>query len=305
MRGDSSSILSFIQAQARVHGERAYLALLNDREHWNASPIALQDRAIDLVSAQLSPSFTHIETREWRCGGASHRLATYIHGTTSMIFQLLPGGSFEMGSRAGFSSESPPHTVTLSQPFLLARYPVLYREWSCYPTLGTLFGLAETAAARSVSWIAACAWLSEVGDGFRLPTEQEWEYGARAGTTGNYFWGAEVDPHYCWYWENSASGARDPQEHSLRSNAFGLVDMLGNVKEWCEDLWRSDYKQTGPTKISNNIPAGRITRGGSFRSGAEFLRCSSRSWHRPEWRAIDLGFRVARSISGFRLSMEK
>ncbi|MDF1661736.1 MAG: formylglycine-generating enzyme family protein [Planctomycetota bacterium] len=157
----------------------------------------------------------------------------------------------------------------------------------------------------TVSWIAACAWLSEVGSGLRLPTEQEWEYGARAGSTDNYFWGSEIDPHYCWYWENSASGARDPTDHSLSSNGFGLSDMLGNVKEWCEDLWRSDYSESGPATIVNNIPAGRITRGGSFRSGSEFLRCSSRSWHRPEWRAIDLGFRVARSISGFHISSGK
>ncbi|MDF1661737.1 MAG: SUMF1/EgtB/PvdO family nonheme iron enzyme, partial [Planctomycetota bacterium] len=126
---DSASILRFFQSQAHVHGERAYLALLNDRHDWNSTPQLLQDRVIALVAEQLEDDFSFLETREWSCASHRHRLGSFIHNESSMIFQLIPGGSFQMGTEAGFSSEAPLHTVTMRQPFLLGRYPVLYREW--------------------------------------------------------------------------------------------------------------------------------------------------------------------------------
>jgi formylglycine-generating enzyme len=153
----------------------------------------------------------------------------------------------------------------------------------------------------SVSWQGACSWLAHAGDGLRLATEAEWEQAAWAGSTNAYYWGSEMDPHDCWYWENSASKLQDHLQHMGYNNAIGLVDMLGHVKEWCEDLWTANDDQTSPSLTNHQLSSGRTNRGGSFRTNSDFVRGSTRSWLRPEWRSIDLGFRVARCILTFHI----
>ena len=147
------------------------------------------------------------------------------------------------------------------------------------------------------------------GDGYRLPTEAEWEYACRAGATTEYYWGdsdAEVEmKQYCWYEKNADDGSwTEPHASSegtqpvqqKRANAFGLYDMSGNVWEWCGDWYDSDYYEdsptddpTGPTTGS----AGRMGRGGGWFYDAGSCRSAYRGHYSPGDRSSSSGFRVA------------
>jgi formylglycine-generating enzyme required for sulfatase activity len=143
--------------------------------------------------------------------------------------------------------------------------------------------------------------------GLRLPSEAEWEYACRAGTTTKYFWavphrrtggsGDEMDDSYCWYKGNSESRTHAVTEHTNKANAFGLVDMSGHVWEWCEDQWIGDYKN-GPYDSlprTSNSPY-RVLRGGCWLYGKGNCRSAFRFNYAPENRFHTVGFRVARTF---------
>jgi sulfatase modifying factor 1 len=134
------------------------------------------------------------------------------------------------------------------------------------------------------------------GNGYRLPTEAEWEYACRSGTTGSYYWGSSDDDStmglYAWFYSNS--GSTTHAVAGRRANDFGLYDMSGNVEEWCND-WFGDYgtdamlDPTGP--ISGSY---RILRGGSWDRGAHYLRSASRAYVAPSPQVANDGFRLCR-----------
>ncbi|MCP5112106.1 MAG: formylglycine-generating enzyme family protein, partial [bacterium] len=157
-----------------------------------------------------------------------------------------------------------------------------------------------------VSWkdaVAYCEWLSnETGKRYRLPSEAEWEYAARAGTDTVYWWGDNVKQGgKVWancggcgsQWDNkqtSPVGSFDP-------NRFGLYDMLGNVYEWCQDSWHGNYEDAptdGRAWESDQAGAGRVVRGGSGYDDARLCRSAYRAGSLPDGRGEDLGFRCAR-----------
>jgi len=217
----------------------------------------------------------------------------------------VPGGSFRMGSNED-PSEMPVHLVTVA-PFAIGRYPVTIGEWeqcvsanACDPAAPG----AMTAPVLNVSWLDAqkfVEWLSKsTGQLYRLPSEAEWEYAARGGTTGRYWWGEKVTPSMasCKGCSETYNPRQPPDVGRFPPNPFGLHDMTGSVSQWVADCWQPTY-QGAPTDGSARKVANcreNVLRGGSWRNDASYARSASRAYYDTSVRYPTHGFRVARSL---------
>lgn len=208
---------------------------------------------------------------------------------------LIKGGTFQMGEK-GMQE-----TVTVND-FYIGKYEVTNKEYCQYAPNRKNPG--NNLPVKHVSWydaVAYCEWLSEkTGKHYRLPTEAEWEYACRAGTTTKYFWGEEMDGSYCWYCDNSNDNLRR-QIHPVgkkKPNAWSLYDMSGNVCEWCNDCYRNKYSTTSYIKnpISPANEPYRVLRGGGYYNIASYCSSTARNGYWPTERNGDLGFRLARSV---------
>ena len=228
------------------------------------------------------------------------------------VMVVLPAGAVAMGSTDGASDEKPPHQVTIAKAVAVGKYTVTFDEWDACVTAGACdhyhpddqsWGRG-TRPVINVSWDKAksyVAWLSaKTGRGYRLLSEAEWEYAARAGATTKYYWGDDVGKGNanCSGCGSQWDGKQTAPVGSFQPNAFGLYDMLGNVWQWCEDTRQSDY-QGAPTDGSAWIISGvssRVLRGGSWGDGPQDLRSASRDYGQPDYRNYSVGFRIARTL---------
>jgi formylglycine-generating enzyme required for sulfatase activity/class 3 adenylate cyclase len=217
---------------------------------------------------------------------------------------LLPGGAFEMGSNED-PTEKPTRRVTVA-PFAIGRYPVTVAEWNKCVSAGacTLTPAGEDRTpVHNVSWTDAqdyARWLAQYTRmPYRLPSEAEWEYAARAGSGGKYWWGDALRPRMA-----NCKGCGDPylaaqplNVGSLDPNRFGLHDMGGNVAQWVQDCWHRSY-QGGPVggqAWDEPNCRSRVLRGGHWRSDPSYVRPASRSFYDVGVRYPGHGLRVARS----------
>jgi len=223
-------------------------------------------------------------------GAAASKI--WVEPTTGMAFVSIPAGSFTMGSPPGEAGREPgevPHVVTMPRSFWMGKFEVTQTEWqavmggnpSSFSASGGDFPVEQ------VNWFEVHAFLTRLaartpGNRFRLPTEAEWEYACRAGTTTAYSTGPTLTRGQA---NITASATTAPAERgqttrvgSFPPNPWGLYDMHGNVWEWTDD-------DAGPLKI---------IRGGSWYFGADSARCALRYTHRPQDRGFSLGFRVVR-----------
>jgi len=205
----------------------------------------------------------------------------------------IDGGTFQMGSNHGNDNEKPVHSVTVSS-FYIGKYPVTNKEYCCYNPSHKNPG--DYLPVVNVSWNDAmkyCKWLSNKTDkSYRLPTEAEWEYACKAGTTTKYYWGDEMDGNYCWYKENSG-GKVHPVGQKL-PNAWDLYDMSGNVWEWCND-WYGKYPSGSiiePTGTGTG--SYRVDRGGGWNGIADYCRSAFRDDYSPVYGSHGVGFRLVR-----------
>ena len=227
---------------------------------------------------------------------------------------VVPAGSFMMGGR--FDDERPVHEVTIGAPFAVGRYEVTFAEWDACARDGGCpcgediaddllnWGRGRRPVIR-VSWVDAqryVQWLSrKTGKTYRLPSESEWEYAARAGTQTAYSWGDEigVDRANCIGCGSQWDRERTAPVGSFGANAWGLHDMHGNVREWVEDCWNGSY--AGAPVDGSAWQRGtcdkRVFRGGSWINAPSSLRAAHRNRYAAGFRVINLGFRVARSPS--------
>jgi formylglycine-generating enzyme required for sulfatase activity len=225
---------------------------------------------------------------------------------------VVEDGSFEMGSRCAEKArpeELPVHPVMLSYDFAVSRYPVTFEEWEIFveATGMKVLGAQDCGWGRgkrpviNVSWHEALAYLEWVNnlDGvygtYRLLSEAEWEYMARAGTTSRYWWGDVIDPERANY--DEADLRRTTPVDRYEANPFGLYDVLGNVWEWTADYFHPTYEGAS-TDGSPWVEGGtkRVVRGGCWYYDGDQLQASARLAIEPGARFNSIGFRVARTI---------
>jgi formylglycine-generating enzyme required for sulfatase activity len=219
-----------------------------------------------------------------------------------MEFVLIPAGTFTMGASDSYPDEQPVRPVRISRPFYLGKYEVTQAQWEA------VMGYNPSAwrgqrhlPIDQVSWEDVQEFLrrlntEEGGTHYRLPTEAEWEYAARAGTTTAYSFGNDVSrlDEYAWYGANAAHASHPVGQ--LKPNAWGLHDMHGNVWEWVHD-WYETYP-TGAATDPQGPASGvsRVFRGGGRSNVAWRCRSSSRGYRPPESRLDAVGFRVLRTV---------
>jgi formylglycine-generating enzyme required for sulfatase activity len=232
---------------------------------------------------------------------------------TQIEMLLVPPGSFTMGCSASAQfncggSETPLRTVTLTNPFYLGRYEVTQAQWTAVTGLnrsyfsGPNYPNSENRPAEQVSWINATDFCTSRG--FRLPTEAEWEYACRAGTTTAYhsmpgypdgFDDQALAVNIGWNEQNSGNQTHNVGQ--LAPNGFGFHDMSGNVSEWCSD-WQAPYSAKPQTNPTGGPPTSgyRVLRGNAFNSTPFALRSSKRWGFLPNFQfSWIMGFRVARN----------
>ncbi|HEX8181823.1 MAG TPA: SUMF1/EgtB/PvdO family nonheme iron enzyme [Pyrinomonadaceae bacterium] len=210
----------------------------------------------------------------------------------------IPPGSFAMGSANGNSNERPVHEVSIREGFYMGRYEVTQAQWQGLMGSNPSSFKGTNFPVEQVSWADAVAFIARLNaqhDGYtyRLPTEAEWEYAARAGTTGDYAGELEA---LAWYGGNSGSETH-PVGRKL-PNAFGLYDMHGNVWEWCADFYHDTYAGAptdGSAWLTGGTPKSRVMRGGSWYNNADLCRAASRDWLAPNRHGFVIGLRVVAS----------
>jgi formylglycine-generating enzyme required for sulfatase activity len=229
---------------------------------------------------------------------------------------VVPAGKFMMGSDDGGDDEKPVHEVVIAKPFAVGKFEVTFDEYDACAADGGCVkhqhpGDAGWGRGRhpviAVPWMWVSGyldWLSQkTGKHYRLLTEAEWEYAARAGTTTKYAFGDTIT-HDQANFSTGKRGGRTVEVGSYPPNAWGLYDMHGNVWEWVEDCYEINYKyEKAPAQQSADgsayVYAGcptRVARGGSWDYPAEEIRSATRYAVKPFYGLDEIGFRVARSL---------
>jgi len=227
---------------------------------------------------------------------------------------IVPAGSFIMGSlpteQGRSSDEGPQHNVEFANAFAVSKFELTFEEWDTCVAYGDCPYVADSTVGRgqqpvfNVNWNEAkgyVAWLSTMtGKDYRLLTEAEYEYAARAGTQTTYPWGDTVGKNNanCDGCGSRWDGRQSAPVDSFAPNKFGLYQMVGNVTEWVEDCYHASYKSApgdGSAWTTGKCSA-RVTRGGSWRKSPVQVRSASRDRRSTEARGGEHGFRVARTL---------
>ena len=249
---------------------------------------------------------------------ASHVFSEKI-GDVDLDLVPIAGGTFTMGSpesEAGRQDDEGPQREVSIQPFLISKYPVTQAHWKAVVSLPKVerdlesdhfYWKGDTRPVETVSWddvVEFCQRLSKHTDReYRLPSEAEWEYACRAGTTTPFHFGETLTVDLANYNANSTYGAGPRGEYRAQTtevgifsaNAFGLYDMHGNVWEWCLDHWHSNYEGApidGRAWIEGGNSSQRVTRGGGWGSNPGYCRSAFRNGHAREEVSGYIGFRV-------------
>jgi formylglycine-generating enzyme required for sulfatase activity len=239
------------------------------------------------------------------------------NGVTLEMVQI-PGGTFMMGSpeteEGRYDRESPQHQVTVPS-FFIGKYQVTQSQYQAVMDINPSNFLGKKRPVEKVSWddaVEFCQKLSQkTGRTYRLPTEAEWEYSCRAGTTTPFYFGETITTELANYrgTDLNYEGTIYPGNYGLGQkgkyreettpvdsfppNTFGLYDMHGNVWEWCQDSWHDKYNDAptnGSAWIDNNEY--KMLRGGSWHDGPRRCRCASRNYYARAYRVINVGIRV-------------
>lgn len=255
-----------------------------------------------------------------------------LGGGVDLDLVLIHAGSFNMGEKGRFWSpnkdQRPVHHINISKSFWMGKFAVTQRQWQhvmgCNPSHFDRVGL--DAPVEKVSWFDCCEFINIIngedagfagderpfslqGSGYRMPTEAEWEYACRAGTSSKFYWGNDFGMGQCNAENNSAANIENDEAFyddkqceyfkkkgmlvdstmpvgQFKPNAFGLYDMIGNVWEWCHDWYGEKYYKNSPEKDPKGPSIGneRVRRGGSWDYGAAHCHSASRDKFGPSCR---------------------
>jgi formylglycine-generating enzyme required for sulfatase activity len=300
-------------------------------EKQNSKPLSLQERLDKGFFATAQPTSPSLQTFEFSVVKVDetgkliqrwHRRANFfiqhLNAQISLEMVSIPGGSFIMGSprNEGDTDERPQHIVTL-KPFFMGKYPVTQAQWKAVASLPQVNRSINPNPSKfkgailpveNVSWYEAqefCARLREkTGREYRLPSEAEWEYACRSGTSTPFNFGKSVNPQLINCKIDKYHGIEvirkyykqpKPVGSTGLANDFGLYDMHGQVWEWCADPWHRNYNGA-PTDGTVWHSAGdlhrRVLRGGSWNFSQDCCRSASRSWNETEGGLRVCGLRV-------------
>lgn len=234
---------------------------------------------------------------------------------------VLPKGEMMMGAASNdpdhTAHETPQHQVTIQYALAVAKFEVTFVEWdkcaaskdACRQNVQTEWGRNQHPVVN-VGWDDAQTYLTWLNKSlglegvhrYRLLTEAEWEYAARAGSQARYAWGGELGDHHANCNDCSLSSkVHEPATvGAFSANSFALFDMHGNVSEWVEDCWHSDYQgapNDGSAWVNMCSEARRVVRGGGWNSPAHVLRSSARDRKTWDEYSPNIGFRIARVVS--------
>jgi len=235
----------------------------------------------------------------WPAGGvekSAEEAGRVIPNTVGMRLRLIQPGVFTMGSTVGDRDEQPVHKVTITKAFYMGVCEVTQAQWKAVMRDNPSHFIGPDRPVEQVSWHEArefCRKLSEKeGVRYRLPTEAEWEYACRAGTTTELYWGDRWDDTLSWVGPPTAGetkpvGTKPP-------NPWGLHDMIGNVWEWCEDAY-GPYAPNDRTDPRVTVGKIGVCRGGGAWAVWRYARCAARGNGPPDDKDYHLGFRVVRT----------
>ena len=311
----SASLLNFLVTSEEKRGRLAIALERAEQEGWQWTQVEIPDEEIELETA-IQRINNHVIERvgNFTTSVVGHSPIPQTSFTENLPNGItlemvnLPAGEFLMGSPDSDpdarSYEKPPHQVNVNS-FAIGKYPVTQAQYQA--VMGTNpseFKNNPQNPVEMVSWNDAqafCQKLSQItGKTYRLPTEAEWEYACRAGTTTRYYFGDDANQlgDYAWYDGNSQDKTHPVGQK--KPNAWGLYDMSGNVWEWCEDNWHDNYigaPTDGSAWITNNNDNDydyRILRGGSWFGNPDGCRsaCRSNHYRRDDDYGDFFGFRV-------------
>lgn len=238
----------------------------------------------------------------------------YLNEVRNIDFKLVVADSFLMGDNNGLVNERPAHMVKIPKDFYASIYEVSQAVYIDVCDANPSITKGDNLPVHNIDWIDAvifCNKLSKIkglslyykiindivsidtnSNGFRLPTEAEWEFMCRAGSKGDF--NVDKNPNeFAWY--NLNSGFQLKESGKLLPNAFGLYDMHGNLWEWCWDYYADDYYKSSPklNPLGPNTGKNRVLRGACYSSGSTDLRSSSRN--QPEDKKSKTGIRIIRN----------
>jgi formylglycine-generating enzyme required for sulfatase activity len=243
---------------------------------------------------------------------------TDTYKTMKLVLRRIPAGAFTMGSPSGESGrdgDESRHMVTLSKSFYIGLFEVTEKQWEqvtgsnpsdfsgnerpvAWVSWNAIRGNTNWPASSEVSANSFMGRLrTRTGLAFDLPTEAQWEYACRAGTTMAYSYGASANGDYMWYTSNNPWG-QTYDVGTKKANPWGLYDMHGNVWEWCLDWYAWNMGTAAVTDPQGALSGSdRVARGGSGDSGAASCRSARRGYYNPSHAYSDIGFRLAWTLS--------
>lgn len=269
------------------------------------SAVAAKDKFVaEDVLAELEtlipsdPRMASLRKRVGALPGPKRNLDVDLGGGVTMQFVAIRPGSFTMGSEKS-AEWKPAHEVTISKPFYMGKYEVTQEQWEKVMGGNPSNFKGAKNPVEQVNWDDCQSFIIKLKEKlpartFRLPTEGEWEYACRAGSTNDYCYGDGTGRlgEYAWYISNADSMSHPVGEK--KPNAWGLYDMHGNVWEWCQDVYHPSYEGApadGSAWTQGN-QTNRVARGGSWYSDASVLRSANRGRPNADFRGIVYGLRM-------------
>lgn len=286
--------------------EEAVEEISADRSSWS------DDYQQAVKQADALEGFKALDAKGYRSGGQEFFVARYTHAKTGLTFHLVPGGSYLRGSPSDEPErgerEGPVKEVSIS-PFLICATECTQAAWDKIMESNPSSFKGAQRPADKADWTASSQFSKRAG--LRLPSETEWEYACRAGTTTPFAFGKTISPDAVNYrgdrpYDGGLEGRNRKQTVNVGSfppNAFGLYDMHGNVAEWCRDPYAVDYaahptdgsaykRGTGTEVLGTEF----VLRGGSWYHEAEYCRSASRRYAVDATEVNWHGFRPAKSL---------
>lgn len=270
-----------------------------------AIPVDYKGEVEELASSKMKEAAQMLAGQQVISTSSSNYTSSPQPSVTSVLpgvsFVKIPSGSFQMGSNE-YNNEKPIHTVNI-QSFYMMTTEVTQAQWTAIMGNNPSNWKGDNLPIEGVSWNDAQDFLRKLnqkdpGKNYRLPSEAEWEYACRAGTTTRFYSGDNDNDLDAIAWYFSNSGYNTHPVGQKRANAWGLYDMSGNVWEWCQDWYHDSYYGAPLDGSAWESPRGshRVLRGGSWSSLPNCCRSAFRFINDPDDRNINIGFRLVRSL---------